>query len=82
MCFSLYWVEQVLIWLVVLGAVIALLRLIVGYVLPQIGLDSGIVTLVAQVVRIVIWAIVLIAVIIFVFDLISCLAPSMVPRIR
>jgi len=82
MCFSFIWVEQVLIWLVVLCAVIALLRLVVTYVLPQIGLGDGIVSLVTQAIRIVIWAIVLIAVIVFMFDLISCLIPSGIPRIH
>jgi hypothetical protein len=84
MCFSLPWVEQVLIWLVVVCAVVALLRLLIGFVLPQLGIDGAILILVAQVIRIFIWAIVLIALIIFVFDLVSCLLPSMggMPRIR
>ncbi len=77
MCFSLPWIEQVLIWLVVVCAIIALLRLIIGFVLPQIGLDGAIANVVSRAISIFIWAIVLIAVIIFNFDLIICLSPSL-----
>ena len=77
MCFSLPWIEQVLIWLVVVCAIIALLRLIIGFVLPQIGLDGAIANVVSRAISIFIWAIVLIAVIIFIFDLIICLSPSL-----
>ena len=80
MCFSLQWVESVLIWLVVICAVVALLRLLVGFVLPRLAIGGEIVGVVVRAITIVIWAIVLIAVIIFVFDLIACLAPSM-PRL-
>jgi hypothetical protein len=75
MCFSLLWVENLLIWLVVVCAVVAVLRVLVAYVLPMLGLASGLLTMIAQIINIVIWAIVLVALIIFVFDLISCLAP-------
>ena len=80
MCFSLQWVESVLIWLVVICAVVALLRLLVGFVLPRLAIGGEIVVVVVRAVTIVIWAIVVIAVIVFVFDLIACLAPSM-PRL-
>lgn len=80
MCFSLNWLEQLLIWLVVVCAIVALLRLVVGFILPRIGLAGEFVSIIVRVIQIVIWAVVLIAVIIFVFDLIYCLVPRL-PRL-
>ena len=65
-CFSLAWVEQLLIWLVVIAAVFALIRLIIPAFLPPIGAT------VLQALNIVLWAIVAIAVIILIFDLLAC----------
>jgi hypothetical protein len=76
-CFSLQWIGQLLIWLVVICAVVALLRLVVGFVLPKLGIAADIIAVVVAAIRIVIWAIILIAIIVFVFDLIGCLAPSL-----
>jgi hypothetical protein len=72
-CFSLSWIEQVLIWLVILAAVVALLRLVLPAVFSMLGVEGG---LFVQAVNIVIWAIVVIAAIYFVFALISCLVGS------
>lgn len=83
MCFGLAWIEQVLIWIVVVCAIIALLRLLVSFVLPKLGLGGEIVSFVVRAVWILIWAIVCIAAIIFIFDLIACLLPSIgLPRMR
>lgn len=81
MCFGLQWIEQVLIWAVVLCAVIALLRLLVSFVLPRLGLGADILSFVVQAITILMWAIICIAAIIFIFDLIACLMPSL-PRLR
>lgn len=70
MCFGLAWIMNVLIWLVVIGAVIAVIKLLLPYVLAQFGAGG---TLVMQVLNIIIWAVILIAIIIFAFDLLSCL---------
>jgi hypothetical protein len=70
MCFSLAWIEQLLIWLVIVVAVIALLRLIIPWVLGMLGVGGGII---AQAINIVIWAVIAIMVIYIVFALISCL---------
>ena len=73
-CFSIQWVEQLLIWLVIFGAVFAILNLLVPFVLSGIGAPlSGAVSVIVSVLRIVFWAAVVIAVIIICFDLISCL---------
>lgn len=71
MCFSLEWVERLLIWLVVLVAIIAILKLVIPPILAQLGWAGS---LVLQILNIVIWAIVLIAIIIFAFSMIECLA--------
>jgi hypothetical protein len=73
MCFGLAWFEQVLIWIVIVVAVISLLRLLVSFVLPKLGLGAEIVTFLIAAVRIIIWAIVCIFAIFFIFELISCL---------
>jgi hypothetical protein len=80
MCFSLQWVENLLIWLVVICAVIAILRVLVAFVLPQLGLAGEVFSVVARIITIVIWAIVIIAVIVFAFSLIECLGPM--PRMH
>jgi hypothetical protein len=69
MCFSLSWLEQLLVWLVIVAAVIAILRLLVPWVASQFGIP-----LVAQVLNIILWAIVVIFVIYICFALLSCLA--------
>lgn len=81
MCFGLEWIMTLLIWVVVICAVVALLRLLVSFVLPRLGIEAGIMAFVVQAITIVIWAIVCIAAIYFIFTLIICLAPSM-PRLR
>jgi hypothetical protein len=69
-CFSLELIEQVLIWLVVIGAVIAIVRLLLPAVLAQFGGGGSI--LIAAL-NILMWAVVLVFVIIVCFYLISCL---------
>ena len=67
-CFSLEWLEQVLVWCVIVGAIIAIIRLIVPWVLAQIGIP-----LIGQVLNIILWAVVCIIVIWIVFAMLSCL---------
>lgn len=76
MCFSLQWIEQLLIWLVIVAAVIALLKLLLPFVLGPLG---GAGTVIAQAIDIVVWAIIAIAVIYFVFALIACLGGGGLP---
>lgn len=73
-CFSLQWVEQLLIWLVIIVAVFAIINLLIPFVLSHAGgvLGQG-VNIVIAALRIVFWAVVVIVVIIICFDLISCL---------
>jgi hypothetical protein len=74
MCFSLEWLEQLLVWLVIVGAVIAILRLLLPWVASQLGIP-----IVAQVIHIVLVAIICIVVIYFCFALISCLGGGHLP---
>jgi hypothetical protein len=80
MCFGLQWLAQVLIWVVVLCAVLALLRLLISFVLPKLGLGAEILSFIISALTIIFWAIVCIAAIVFIFDLIACIMPSM-PRL-
>ncbi len=71
-CFGIEWLEQLLIWIVIVCAVVALLKLLVSFVLPRIGLAGEIVSFIVAAVRIIIWAIICIFAIYFIFELISC----------
>ncbi len=70
MCFNIEWVEQLLIWGVVVVAVVAIIRILIALVLPQLGWAGNVIM---QVLNIVMWAVVAIFVIYICFDLISCL---------
>jgi hypothetical protein len=77
MCFSLAWIEQILIWAVIVVAVVAIIKILIALVLPQLGWAGSIIM---QVLNIVMWAVIAIFVIVICFDLIGCLisyAPHM-----
>ncbi len=57
MCFSLAWIEQLLIWLVIVCAIVALLKLLLPFILNQLGAAGGIMM---AAINIVVWAVVLI----------------------
>jgi hypothetical protein len=69
MCFSLQWLGQLLVWLIVVCAVVAVIRLLVP--LAASWLPGG--AVVVQIINIVLWAVVAIAVVWLVIDLLSCL---------
>jgi hypothetical protein len=74
MCFSLEWIEQLLVWLVIVCAIIAILRLLLPWVAGQLGIP-----IIAQAIQIVLWAVIAIIVIYFCFALISCLGSGRLP---
>lgn len=76
-CLSLGLLEQLLIWLIIIGAVVALVRLIVPLAVGPLG-PAG--ATIVQALNVVVWAIVAIAVVVIVFELLSCLVG--VPRLR
>lgn len=73
MCFSLAWLGQLLVYLVIIGAVFAIIRLLVPLALQWLGAAGGVL---AQVINIVLWAAIIIMVIWVVIDLASCLLGS------
>ena len=75
-CFTLGWLEQVLVWLVIVGAIFAIIKLLVPLVLSAFGAAGG--TL-AQIINIVLWAIIVIMIICIAFALIGCLGGGMMP---
>lgn len=70
-CFDLGWFENILIWLIIICSVIAILKILVPWVLSIAGITLPPPLL--AIINIVVWAVVAIAVVIFVFTLISCL---------
>ena len=74
MCFSLQWIEQLLIWAVIIVAVYSLIMLVVRFIVPKVqGVLGDGVNIVIQAIQIIFWAFVAIIVIYFIFMLISCL---------
>ena len=69
-CFSLGFVEQLCIFLIVLFAVIAIIKLL----LPMAG--TFLPPVVIQIITIVLYAVIAIAIVILIFDLMSCLIGS------
>jgi hypothetical protein len=66
-CFSLAWVEQVCIFIVIVIALWSIIQLVLPY------LTQFLPALVVQIIRIVIWACIAIACIVIIFSLLSCL---------
>lgn len=68
MCFSLAWLEQLIVWLIVISAVVAIIKLVIPFLDSLIGMP-----IIGQILMIVLWAIVAIAIVIIIFGLLSCL---------
>ena len=66
-CFTLQWLESLLIYCVVLGAIYAILKLLIPLAL------SNLPPIIGQVINIILWAIIVILIIYVCFALISCL---------
>jgi hypothetical protein len=80
MCFPMDAIINLMIWCVVIVAVLMILRLLMGFALPRMGVGAEIVALLVQVWMIVLWAFVAIAVLSIIGDAIFCLI-SMAPSI-
>lgn len=78
MCFNLATLEQLLIWLVVIVAIISILKLLLPWVLGQLGMAGG---MVSAIINIAVWAIITIIVIQFAFIVIGCLGGLHLPSI-
>lgn len=70
MCFSLDAIEHLLIVAVIIVAIILIVKIFAGTILSKLG-EGGAVAI--QVLNVILWAAIIIAIIIFVFMLLSCL---------
>lgn len=70
-CFSLAWVIQTLIWLVVIGAIVAIIRVVLPLILELFGFAGDIAM---RVFNIILLAVVIIAVLYLCLDLLSCVS--------
>ena len=70
MCFSLQWIEQLFIYIIVVGAIIAIIRLLLPMVFAQIGGPGNVVM---QVINIILWAVIACFVVYICFALFQCL---------
>jgi hypothetical protein len=70
MCFSLAWIMNLLIWAVVIGAVYAIIKLLLPLAFAQIGIAGD---LLLRILTIIVWAAVLIFIIVVAFELLGCL---------
>ena len=73
MCFSVAFLFQLLIWLVVLGAIYAIIKIVVPAVLANFGAPGG---MLAQVINIVLWAVMMVIALYLIWDLVECLLGS------
>lgn len=69
-CITPYVLLNFLIWAVVVIAIVAIVNVVLPKLLALIGSPDG--GMILQVVRIIVWALVMIAVIYFVYDLLAC----------
>ena len=67
-CFSLGFLEQLIIWLIVVIAIVSVIKLLVPFLTGLIGIP-----IVGQVINIVLWAVVAIMCVYIIFALLSCL---------
>lgn len=74
MCFSWGAIEHLFIWLVVVVAVFAVIRVLLGLAAPPEEF-AWILTAAIQIVKIILWAAIIIAVIVVLFSLLSCIVP-------
>lgn len=77
MCFTLFWLVQLLVQLIIIVASVMIARILIPWLLSLIGVGAGVLM---QVINIIIWAVVTIAVIWLVYDLVACLWTMRLPR--
>lgn len=73
MCFSMAWLQQLFIYVIIVGAVIAIIRLLLPMVFAQMGGPGNVI---GQVINIILWAVIACFVVYICFALISCLLGS------
>jgi hypothetical protein len=73
-CFSLWSIEHLFIWLVVVIAVFAIIRIVLSSVTAPAEF-AWLINVMVQIIRIVLWAVIIIAVVVLIFELLACLVP-------
>lgn len=73
MCFSVAFFIHWLIVLIIICGALALLKLLIGFVAPKLGVGGEVLAFVAQAFTIVLWVVICIAAAIFIGGLIGCL---------
>ncbi|MBR0879649.1 ABC-type long-subunit fatty acid transport system fused permease/ATPase subunit [Bradyrhizobium barranii subsp. barranii] len=68
MCFTLGWLEQLIVWLIVVGAIVAIIKLLIPFLDNITGMP-----IIGRILVIVLWTIVAIAIVVVIFGLLSCL---------
>lgn len=77
MCFTLLWLVQLVVQLVVIAGVIMIAKVVVPWIMAKLGADGAVLM---QVLNIIIWVAVTILVIWIVYDLVTCLWTMRLPR--
>jgi hypothetical protein len=77
-CLGFEFIKTLLIWLIILGGVVALIKLLLPRILAALGVEGDIVI---RALMIVLWVIIACFVVYFVFDVFSCLLGGL-PRMR
>lgn len=73
-CFSWATIEHLAVWLVVVCAVLAIIRVVLARVSPPAEF-AWLVSMLAEIIRIILWAVIIIAIIVMVFALLACAVP-------
>jgi uncharacterized membrane protein YjfL (UPF0719 family) len=73
-CFGLGSIEHLLIWIVVVAAAFAVIRVLLGLVSPPADFAWAVAAAIG-IVRIILWAVVTIAIIVVIFALLACVVP-------
>lgn len=74
-CFSSVWLENFLIWLAVVVFLVAVVSAIIPRLTGWVGSPPG-GDLIITILRWFVWLVIIIAIIIFVFDLVSCMTAT------
>jgi hypothetical protein len=69
MCFSLAWLLQLCVWIIIVIALVSIIRIVIPWIQAFAGIPEPIIAII----NIIIWAIIAIAALYIIFGLLSCL---------
>ena len=73
MCFDWTWFEHLFIWAIIVGAIFAVLKVLLPMVFAQLGTPGA---ALVQIINILMWAVIACFVVYIAFEIIECLAGS------